>query len=96
MVAVAAVELVYHWKTDHANHTLILLKCFGLVLAAVAEEIANYHNFGILSRQYQWMKNLFSAARTKLSVHIENEDIEQAQRLMIHHLGLETLDENAN
>ena len=94
-LAIAAVELVYHLKTDHASHTLILLTFFGLVLATLVEEIAEYHTFGILARQYEWMKNLFATAQTKLTTHIANRDTKQAQSLL-HEVGLEALNENAD
>lgn len=48
-----------------------------------------------LARQCEWMKNLFVAARTKLSTRIENGDTEQA-RLLIHKHGLEARNENAD
>ena len=43
---IAFVELAVHWKTDHTNHLLIVLTFCGLA-AALAEEIADDHTFGI-------------------------------------------------
>ncbi|MBC8113988.1 MAG: hypothetical protein H7062_06400, partial [Candidatus Saccharimonas sp.] len=83
------------WKTDHANHLLIVLTFFGLVAAALAEEIADYHTFGILARQYEWMKNLFTTAAQKLESLIAARNVTKSQAL-IHDLGLEALNENAD
>jgi len=45
------------------------------VAAAVAEEIADYHTFAILARQYGWMKNLFTAAAARLEKLIAANDV---------------------
>ena len=94
-LAIAVVELAVHWKTGHANHVLIVLTFFGLVAAALAEEIADYHTFGILARQYEWMKNLFTTAAHKLESLIAAKNVAKSQAL-IHDLGLEALNENAD
>ena len=92
---IAVIELAVHWKTHHANHLLIVMTFLGLVLAALAEEIADYHTYGILARQYEWMKNLFTTARDRLETHLAEPNPARAQRL-IHELGLEALNENAD
>ncbi len=94
-LVIAAIELVVHWQTHHANHLLIVLTFFGLVAAALAEEVADYHTFGMLARQYDWMKNLFTTAGTKLESLIAARNVVRSQSL-IHDLGLEALNENAD
>ncbi len=94
-LAIASLELVVHWQSDHANHLLIVLTFFGLVAAALSDEFAEYHLFGILARQYEWMQNLFTTAATKLETLIAAKNIERSQAL-IHDLGLEALNENAD
>ena len=94
-MAIAVVELAVHWQTDHANHLLIVLTFFGLVAAAMSEEVADYHAFGILARQYEWMKNLFTTAAQKLESLIAAKNVAKSQSL-IHDLGLEALNENAD
>ncbi len=91
----AAAELVVHFRTHDPNHELILVAFCGLVFAAVVEEIADYHTYGILARQYEWMKNLFATAKSRLETHLANKNTSQSQRL-IHELGLEALNENAD
>lgn len=94
-LAFAVVELIFHFQTHHQNHILITLTFFGLVVAALAEEISDYHTFGILARQYQWMRNLFATAKEKLDQHQAVQDTSRAHSL-IHELGLEALNENAD
>ena len=94
-LAIAVIELAVHWQTEHANHLLIVLTFFGLVAAALSEEIADYHTFGILARQYEWMKNLFTTAAQKLESLIAARNVTKSQAL-IHDLGLEALNENAD
>ena len=94
-LAIAAIELAVHWQTHHANHLLIVLTFFGLVAAALTEEVADYHTFGMLARQYDWMKNLFTTAGTKLESLIAAKNVVRSQSL-IHDLGLEALNENAD
>ena len=94
-LAIAVIELPVHWKTGEPNHWLVVLTFFGLVAAALAEEIADYHTFGILARQYDWMKNLFTTAAQKLESLIATKNVAKSQNL-IHDLGLEALNENAD
>lgn len=94
-LAIAVVELPVHWKTGEPNHWLVVLTFCGLVAAALAEEIADYHTFGILARQYEWMKNLFTTAAQKLESLIAAKNVAKSQNL-IHDLGLEALNENAD
>ncbi len=94
-MVIAVIELIVHRQTDHANHLLIVLTFFGLVAAALSEEIADYHNFGILARQYEWMKNLFSTAAGKLVSLIAGGNAKKSQ-VLLHDLGLEALNENAD
>lgn len=94
-LAIASLELVVHWQSHHANHLLIVLTFLGLVAAALSDEFAEYHLFGILARQYEWMQNLFSTAAKKLEALIAAKNIERSQAL-IHDLGLEALNENAD
>ena len=94
-LAIASLELVVHWQSHHANHLLIVLTFLGLVAAALSDEFAEYHLFGILARQYEWMQNLFSTAAKKLEALIATKNIERSQAL-IHDLGLEALNENAD
>ena len=61
----------------------------------VAVEIADDHTFGILARQYEWMKNLFTTAAKKLESLIAARNVTKSQAL-IHDLGLEALNENAD
>ena len=94
-LAIAVVELAVHWQTEKPSHLLIVLTFFGLVAVALAEKFAEYHTFGILARQYDWMKNLFTTAAKKLESLIAAGDVTKSQSL-IHDLGLEALNENAD
>ena len=72
-----------------------MLTFFGLVAAALAEEIVDDHTFGILARQYERMKNLFTTAANKLDSLIAAKNVAKSQAL-IHDHGFEALNENAD